>query len=135
MVRKEPVSVNWQTLFSIIPIIDLWATYRIEKFRLYLLVLIVIAVIVFVTQIAILGFDAAVEVQDDISDYFVILIQIGVGIILVRKWSKEWNEKVAKTDLPNEKFCSKCGTKLSGDSKFCSKCGNTQELSKKDDEP
>ena len=86
MVRKESVSVNWQTLFIIIPIIDLWATYRIEKFRLYLLVLIVIAVIVFVTRFAILGFDAAVEVQDDISDYLVFLIQIGVGIILVRKW-------------------------------------------------
>lgn len=38
MVKKEPVSVNWQTLFILIPIVDLWASYRVEKLRLYLLI-------------------------------------------------------------------------------------------------
>jgi len=38
MTKKEPVSVNWQTLLILIPIVDLLAVYRVEKLRLYLLI-------------------------------------------------------------------------------------------------
>ena len=101
MVRKEPVSVNWQTLFVIIPIIDLWATYRIEKLRLYLLVMIAIAVTGFVIQTSIFGYDSyfmdqsASTASSGLEGVF-LLIEIGIAIILVRKWSREWNEKVGK---------------------------------------
>ena len=101
MVRKEPVSVNWQTLFVIIPIIDLWATYRIEKLRLYLLVMIAIAVTGFVIEISIFGIDSYfLEQEGSTSNSWfqsiTLLIEIGIAIILVRKWSREWNEKVGK---------------------------------------
>jgi len=101
MVRKEPVSVNWQTLFVIIPIIDLWATYRIEKLRLYLLVMIAIAVTGFVIEISIFGVDSYfLEQEGSASNSWfqsiTLLIEIGIAIILVRKWSREWNEKVGK---------------------------------------
>ena len=46
MVEKRPVNVNWQTLFILIPIVDLWAAYRIEKFRIYFLIFWVCSVIV-----------------------------------------------------------------------------------------
>ncbi len=99
MVRKEPVSVNWQTLFVIIPIVDLWATYRIEKLRLYLLVMIAIAVTGFVIEIAIFGIDAYFSEQEDFTSnsWFqsaILLVEIGIAIILVRKWSSEWNENI-----------------------------------------
>lgn len=101
MVRKEPVSVNWQTLLIIIPIIDLWATYRIEKLRLYLLVMIAIAVTGFVIEISIFGIDSYFLEQEGstANSWFqsiTLLIEIGIAIILVRKWSSEWNEKVGK---------------------------------------
>ena len=101
MVRQEPVSVNWQTLLIIIPIIDLWATYRIEKLRLYLLVMIAIAVTGFVIETSIFGFDSYFMDQPAFTasswlEIVFLLIEIGIAIILVRKWSREWNKKVGK---------------------------------------
>ena len=61
------------------------------------------------------------------------IIIIGIVATFNSKKDKKIEEH-SKTNQPNGKFCSKCGTKLSEDSKFCSKCGKTQELSKKDDE-
>jgi len=48
MVEKKPVSVNWQTLFILLPIIDLWAAYRVEKLGLYILLIIALAVVGFI---------------------------------------------------------------------------------------
>jgi len=101
MVRQEPVSVNWQILLIIIPIIDLWATYRIEKLRLYLLVMIAIAVTGVVIETSIFDFDSYFMDQAGFTassglEIVFLLIEIGIAIILVRKWSREWNEKVGK---------------------------------------
>jgi len=38
MVEKKPVSVNWQMIFVLIPFLDLYASYRIQKLRLWLLI-------------------------------------------------------------------------------------------------
>ena len=101
MVEKKPVSVNWQTLFIVIPVIDLWASYRIEKLRLYLLVIIAMIVVEF------LG--AAWIFPENFEDYYlseevseehlvfsavVILVEIVISIVLIRKWTKEWNQQI-----------------------------------------
>ncbi len=95
MVEKEPVSVNWQTLFAIIPIIDLWAFYRIEKLRMLILVVIGMFVVSFIVGFAeglmFLGFS-------DASTWIMPLIGIGISIYLIRKWSEEWNQKFGKSD-------------------------------------
>ena len=101
VVKKEPVSVNWQTLFILIPIVDLWATYRVQKLRLYLLIIYVgfgLGSIV----IAISFFPEEFLLADSFSEGFsevwiaITLAAYGLAIILIRKWSKKWNEKLAK---------------------------------------
>ena len=103
MVEKIPVNINWQTLFMIIPIINLWAMYRIEKLRLFLLVVIAMAVVEFLGGTLIFGDvwtdyylgEANTEGLDGFSSA-VILVEIGISIVLVRKWSKEWNSKISE---------------------------------------
>jgi len=112
MVKKEPVSVNWQTLLILIPIVDLFASYRVEKLRRYLLIFY-------------LGFGLAaivLEIALSPSEYFsdetqtdffsdesweveiaLTLVSLGLAIILIRKWSREWNEKLASTVGPEKK--------------------------------
>ena len=34
-VKKEPVNIDIQTVLALVPIVDLWAAYRIEKFRFW----------------------------------------------------------------------------------------------------
>jgi len=93
MVEKKPVSVNWQTLFAIIPIIDLWAAYRVEKLGLYIIFIIAMAVVSFIVGfvegLMFLGFS-------DASSWIMPLIGVVISIYLIRKWSEEWNEKFQK---------------------------------------
>ncbi len=103
MVKKEPVSVNWQTLFILIPIVNLWTTYRIQKLRRYLLIFYLgFGLAGIVLEIAL---SPAEYFSDEIpTDIFpdegweveiaLILVSLGLAIILIRKWSREWNEKL-----------------------------------------
>ena len=103
MVNKEPVSVNWQSLFIIIPIIDLWASYRIEKLRFYLLIIIAMLVTEVLIESEIFGaayfdWDYIMTEQEEnnlsIVQGVFIVVEIVISVILIRKWSKEWNEKL-----------------------------------------
>jgi len=104
MVEKKTVSVNWQTLFIIIPVIDLWASYRIEKLRLYLLVVIAIIVVEILGGFLIFGDSYAdyflgeviTENLLDVYDLVAVLVEIGISIVLIRMWTKEWNFKIAE---------------------------------------
>ena len=99
MVEKKPVSVNWQTLFAIIPIIDLWAFYRIEKLRMLILVVIGMFVVSFIVGF-VEGF-----LFFGMSDFFtwiVILVGVIISIILIRSWSTEWNEKFETSDKDDD---------------------------------
>ena len=115
MVERKPVSVNWQTLFVFIPFVDLWAAYRIQRLRWYLLVFAVgfgIAQFALSSAIndsittSIMMQDSMMNFQQDpeldalfSSDVFVVLviaeiIEFAVRIYLIRRWSKEWNFKI-----------------------------------------
>jgi len=104
--KKEPVSVNWQTLFILIPLMDLFAAYRVEKLRLYLLIFYLgITLGSFILQMLLVP---EAFFSDDFfgsSDFFpegyweigiaVLLITYGLAVFLIRKWSREWNEKLS----------------------------------------
>jgi len=110
MADKKPVSVNWQTLFILIPIIDLWAAYRIEKFRIYFLVFWVGgSIIQTVVLYSIAGEAYWSEEEFFLSDPTAASVQIammivhaGISIYFIRKWSKDWNTKL--TTMSSEKM-------------------------------
>ena len=103
MVKQKPVSVNWQTLFVFIPIVDLWAFYRIQKLRMSLLIFLVgfggAAIALSFATLGIEGFLA--EDPEEIysnsayigSSIGLTIAQFALAIYLIRKWSKEWNKK------------------------------------------
>ena len=99
MVEKEPVSVNWQTLFILIPIIDLWAAYRVEKLGLYILLIIALIVVGFIVGFVegFLFFGLS-----NTGSMVVVLIGLIVSIYLIRKWSEEWNEKFETSDKDDD---------------------------------
>ena len=99
MVEKKPVSVNWQTLFILIPIIDLWAAYRVEKLGLYVLFIIAMAVVGFIV-----GFVEGVLFfgMSDFFSWIVFLVAMVISIILIRSWSEKWNEKFEKVSENDE---------------------------------
>ena len=101
MVKKESVSVNWQSLFAIIPIVDLWAAYRIERLRRLLLYFAVIATAIYLAIVLPFFLDDLMSSSMNQSyeyNAFNIgfeLASMGTAIIFIRKWSREWNEKIS----------------------------------------
>ncbi len=106
MVKKEPVSINWQTLFAIIPIIGLWACYRIEKLRLYLIVIIAMLAVEFYITLMIFDeqdfdcFWGLIECEqtpyEPLVMYLETVVSFAISIVLIRKWTREWNSKISK---------------------------------------
>ena len=91
-VKQEPVSVNWQTLFAVLPVVWIWAFYRIEKLRLALVILISTSF-----GFSVLSGLLAGLLPDGAGMYLIMPItylpQAILAIALIRKWSKQWNEK------------------------------------------
>ena len=110
MVKKEPVNLKHQTIFALIPYLNLYAFYRIQKLRRYFLIGILgivggIIVSVGIIVYAALNIDSPdlrsnIElIQTSIRSLPAYLIYFSVGMLLnvylVRKWSKKWNEQLA----------------------------------------
>ena len=107
MPAKGKVSLPIQTIFCIIPILDMYAAYRIKKLRKYLAIMIlVIAVPVSVASSVFLPTDDEDLVEgftnvmifyygvDDDQFIFSVGVQIGTvlfAIFLIRRWSRQWN--------------------------------------------
>lgn len=115
MVERKTVNVNWQTLFVFIPFVDMWAVYRIEKLRWYLLI--------FAVGFGIIQFFLSASINDSItgsiilqhnmmnfqqdskfdelfnSEFFIVLVIVEIiefvaRIYFIRRWSKDWNFKI-----------------------------------------
>jgi len=106
MPAKGKVSLPVQTIFCIIPILDMYAAYRIKKLRKYMAIMIlVIAIPVTITSSVFLptndeGLEGFTNLMtyycgvDDDQFIFSIGVQIGsilFAIFLIRRWSKQWN--------------------------------------------
>jgi len=108
MPAKGKVSLTVQTIFCIIPILDMYAAYRIKKLRKYLAIMIlVIALPVTIASSVFLptndefleGFVNLLIFYygvDDDQFMFSVGTQIGTilfAIFLIRRWSKQWNSQ------------------------------------------
>ena len=97
-VKREPVNINIQTVLALVPIVDFWAAYRIEKFRFWCILFV--------------GFFALNVSIDMILPYpygimMGLIIEIPISLYLMRMWSKEWNaklltnENIIKPNIPS----------------------------------
>ena len=109
MPATGPVRIIWQIIFTFIPIVDLWAFYRIKKLRRYFLYVVIPAFAVMITLgvgISIASLDSPMF-DDPTMDPFmsedpafmllnIFSSAIGIGfhifsIYLIYTWSKQWN--------------------------------------------
>ena len=111
MPAKGPVSILWQILFVVfVPLLDLWAFYRIKKLQRYLLYvyppqLIIGAIIVGYILSAVFEENSLNRMEgfsNDLQGNNLILmvsnIVLGLGfavfsIYLIATWSEKWNKK------------------------------------------
>ena len=104
MVEKKPVNVKLQMLFAIIPFLDFYASHKIQKLRLWILIFWICGIIVGVIHgYALFGDEYfAMFVEDDyledpahLVDYVLFVIGFAVvQLIVMRKWSISWNNSL-----------------------------------------
>lgn len=105
MPAKGPVKISWQIVFTLIPVLDFWAFYRIKKLRKYILIVSIPVTIISMVIIApqvLSEIEKAQEgnlMSDDqsiITNVILYIVDIGftiLSIYLIYTWSKEWNKQ------------------------------------------
>jgi len=107
MVKNEPVSLIRQTIYCLIPLLDIYAAYRVTRLRKYLLIMILVGIPVSIADSVLFPdkdktFDGFLQFltfyYGTDTNHFVVSIVIWIGtvlfaIFLVRRWSKQWNQK------------------------------------------
>ena len=110
MVKQEPVNINHQMILSVIPWVGLYAFYRVQKLRRYLLIMITASIIGYSIILGVLFgtmvqnnspeemrniYQTFMEYSQSLSlNATLIIISALVDIYLIRRWSKKWNEKL-----------------------------------------
>ena len=115
--KKETVSLNWQSLFACIPLVDLWAAYRIEKLRWFFVMIwgpllfnyYVVHPLIFVEYFEkfiessecepnwILYFlaNSCDRIEMQVYDIVFTVSFVTLAVFLIRKWSRKWNKIIS----------------------------------------
>ncbi len=106
MVKQKPVSVKRQTIYALIPSVDVWAFYRIQKLRKFILIALSLG---FGFSPISLSVSASIDMSTitsplDLYSNPIFLMYIvgtiaslhGTLVYFIRRWSKEWNEQFVK---------------------------------------
>ena len=106
MPAKGPVKIVWQIIFIFIPVLNLWAFYRIKKLRKFILIIWipeVVITMVIIAPIILASVEQSLTGSPMLYDQFVLetillyFVETGftiLSIYLVYKWSKQWNRQL-----------------------------------------
>ncbi len=112
MVKDEPVSLMRQTIYCLIPLLDIYAAFRVKRLRRYLLIMLPIGFVLGMVDSTLFPEYGWEDIGDATSSFLfldyvkyaddpirlptMIAYQVGIillAIFLVRRWSKQWNQK------------------------------------------
>ena len=113
MPAKGPVKIVWQVVFTLIPVLNIWAFYRIKKLRKYILIILIPVTVISMIVIAPQVISEMENIQegnlmnDDqsiLTSIIQYIVDVGftiLSIYLIYKWSKEWNKQFPNTGTTN----------------------------------
>ena len=109
MPAKGQVSLTRQTIYCMIPYLDMYAAYRVKRLRKYLLIMISLVIIPvtiadkvlfpiaktasFEEFLQFLTFYYGVDTNHFVFSMATWAEAVLVAIFLVRRWSKQWNKQ------------------------------------------
>ena len=101
---KKPVNVNLQMILAIIPILDILASYKVQKLRLGFLffwaggtTIQIIQFFVFFGEEYYVSFGEFESRLPESVILFTILFVI-LKVVVMRKWSSKWNESILELE-------------------------------------
>ena len=92
--KNEPVDIKRQTIYSVIPILDMYAALKIRKFWIYSLIMMGISVAI----VPLNEFEIIPQVFPE-NVLFQEIILIPVAIVLIRLFSRKWNNQFSESNI------------------------------------
>ncbi len=106
MVTSGPVKLSVQTIFAIIPYVNIWAFYRIQKLRKFILLSLGIGFVFLPINFLVLRSLNMGDLNNPFDIYTnpifisylmsVIVVQLTLEVYFIRRWTKKWNKKFNK---------------------------------------
>ena len=112
MVKNEAVSLKRQTIYCLIPFLDIYAAFRVKRIRKYFLIMLPIGFAVGIVDTTLFPEDSWRDFEDVVNSFlFLYYIEdandpsrmavhvaehvgfVLIAIYLIRYWSKKWNQK------------------------------------------
>lgn len=102
---KGSVKIVWQIIFIFIPVLNLWAFYRIKKLRKFFLFVWIpemIITLIIITPMVLANVEQSLNRNPMLDGEFLMetvllyIVETGFAILsiyLIYKWSKEWNKQ------------------------------------------
>ena len=111
MVKDEPVSLMRQTIYCFIPILDIYAAYRVKVLRKYMIIMILVGIPVSIADSVIfpdtdktfdgflqfLTFYYGIDTNHFVASIIIWMGTVLLAIYLVRRWSKQFPSNFAKS--------------------------------------
>ena len=117
MVKQEPVNLKHQTIFALIPYVNFYAYYRIQKLGMLFLIYVLAAVVMISISLFMVFGKSFLggSVEDTVSvyeqtmllgeppiSYFSYVVGAVLNVYLIRRWSKKWNEQFSENLVTDE---------------------------------
>jgi ABC-type Fe3+-siderophore transport system permease subunit len=118
LVKQEPVNVVAQMIMGLIPLVSIYAFYRIQKLRKILAISILINITI---SFAVLGISIMMAtISDDpesLEDSMMIMMEIleniylnivlfvvgiAINLYLMKKWATQWNEQFSESRISGD---------------------------------
>lgn len=102
MIRKKPVNVKRQMIFAVIPILDLYASYKIQKLKWWVLIFWIVGGVIgwfYYETISSGGFlaeylNSNVDLISTIDHSIFVIIYAIIQAMVMRRWSQIWNSSI-----------------------------------------
>jgi len=105
--KNEQVNIKHQTIYSVIPFLDMYASFKVKKFWIYVGIIYATGFIIYQIEES---FFSIINPDSIIYPYSVIIyhiINIPVSMFIIRKFSEKWNRQYDNRDsdlIPTDKW-------------------------------
>ena len=95
--KNEPVSIKRQTIYALIPLLDMYAAIKVRKFWFYFLIMMGVSAITIPLE------ELEMFSQTDTVYWLPYLaIELPIAVVIIRMFSKKWNKQFSENSIYKE---------------------------------
>ena len=95
--KNQPTSIKRQTIYAIIPLLDMYAAFKVKKFWFYFLIMIGVSILIIPLD------ELEIFPQTVLESWLVNeAIVLPISVVIIRIFSKKWNQQFSENQINDE---------------------------------